>query len=425
MLNSTQYTSSKHLSWFRLLFGVLMLPQIYNLIPHVKELGNSCIVFHYPGLEFIEAYSYGLINFLAIIGAIGAILLALGVIPRIGALIFLICFGYLFLIDVSFYNNHYYLWCLISFLFLFVDHNNCFKAWELIKKGNLDRKINIQSYLPFAILITIVYFYGGVAKINEDWLQGYPMRLMTQAKGVPFPDITGYFLSYSGLIFDLLIGFVLWKYPKKIYVIIPYFGFHLSNYFIFNIGEFPLVMMAAWLLFANLCQVQWKDIIEGCKTIFLPKNAISMVLALFLIIQFIYPIRPLVFGEKVAWDRQGYDFTWRMMLNNYEPNYFQFLVEFPNEEQNYHVDFSKLLTYRQFYHAYHDPYMIWTLAQKLKTDAVKKYEEPNVKIHCKSLVQLNQHSAKQLINQDVDLASVDFNHFRKNQFINLFQTEQQ
>ena len=45
--------SSKNISYFRLAFSVLMIPQIFNLVPHIHELENSCIVFHYPGLEFI------------------------------------------------------------------------------------------------------------------------------------------------------------------------------------------------------------------------------------------------------------------------------------------------------------------------------------------------------------------------------------
>ena len=61
------------------------------------------------------------------------------------------------------------------------------------------------------------------------------------------------------------------------------------------------------------------------------------------------------------------------------------------------IDFSKLLTYRQFYHAYHDPYLIWVLSQKLKSDAVTKYQQNNVKVYCSSLFELNQHEAKELI----------------------------
>ena len=112
-----------------------------------------------------------------------------------------------------------------------------------------------------------------------------------------------------------------------------------------------------------------------------------------------------------------------MMLNNYEPIYFQFLVSFKNSNLNYHVDFSKLLTYRQFYHAYHDPYLIWILSQKLKKDAVLKYKNQDVKIYCKSLFELNQHKPQELIDSNIDLSLTKYNHFKKNNFINNFNQD--
>ena len=80
-----------------------MLPQVFNLAPHVHDLSESTFVFHYPNLAFIEAYSHELIYTLTYLAAFGAILLASGVFPKIGAFLFFISFGYLFLIDMSFY----------------------------------------------------------------------------------------------------------------------------------------------------------------------------------------------------------------------------------------------------------------------------------------------------------------------------------
>lgn len=420
MLKPTRLVSSKNISYFRLAFSILMLPQIYNLVPHIHELENSCIVFHYPGLYFIEAYSHAFIDMIAGLAYLSVCLLGLGKFPRIGALGFLVTFGYLFLIDISFYNNHYYLWCLIAFLFFVVDQKNWIPLWKFHKKADAQFQTEIKNYVAFGLLISIVYFYGGVAKINTDWLQGYPMRLMTVAKNYSYPDFLGYFFSYFGLLFDLSIAFLLWIIPKNKFLIILFLSFHLSNYFLFNIGEFPLVMIATWPLFLVISKFlkehSFKEMIRPIKI----NSAQSITLFCFFVIQIIYPLRPVFFNKDVAWNRQGYNFTWRMMLNNYEPHYFQFLVAFENPELNYHVDFSKLLTYRQFYHAYHDPYLIWILSQKLKKDAVIKYKENNVKVYCSSLFELNQHEAKELINSTIDLSTIEFNHFGNNNFITNF-----
>ena len=400
-------------SLFRFLFGFLMVPQVLHLVPQIHDLANSTIVFHYPGLEFIEAYSHELLDFLKFLSILGAVFLALGIFPRLAAAVFLCAFGYLFLIDKSYYNNHYYLWCLIAFLFAIVKTNQSINISDVIY-GRKNKFIEPRIPVVFCFLFSIVYFYGGIAKINADWLQGYPMRLMTTERGMSNPDFWGYALSILGLLFDLLIPFLLWFKPKKWYVILPYFTFHLTNYFIFNIGEFPLVMMAAWPLFYTMDSLDKKAML---KDLFRITGFSSLMLALFFVIQLLLPLRSLFIPGDVAWHRQGYDFSWRMMLNNYEVSYFQFNVVMQERNDSYYVDFSKLVTYRQFYHAYHDPYMIHAMAQKLKSDAQTKYRTKDVKVYCKSNVKLNQHAFKQLIHSDIDLGSQPYYHFSKNNFV--------
>lgn len=409
--------SSRNFSVFRLAFGLLMIPQITSLLPHIHDLGNSSFVFHYPYLSSIEAYSHELIDWLGRSAMVGAVLLAFGIIPRIGALLFLLSFGYLFLIDQSFYNNHYYLWILIAFLFVCVKTNHSISVIDLFR-GRTTKTFAIENQVVFGILITIVYFYGGVAKLTSDWLSGYPMILLAKDRHFSNPEFTGLFLSYAGLIFDLFIGFLLWYKPKKWFIYVPYFTFHLLNYFIFNIGEFPIVMMAAWLLFPPLADLPKNQLKEVFHRLFFRKKVSSVLFLVFFGFQVLFPLRSFLAGPDVSWHRQGYNFSWRMMVNNYNVTYFQYLVSIPDKKIEYHVDFEKLLTYRQFYHAYHEPYMIWQLAQKLKADAELKYHSSLVRVYCKSTIILNNRPEKRLIHSTVDLAKKDYKLLRKNNFIN-------
>lgn len=408
-------------SIFRFLFGMLMIPQILNLIPSIHDLSKSTYVFHYPGLSFIEAYSHELIDTIAGVGIIGAVLLALGILPRLGALIFLLSFAYLFLIDMAFYNNHYYLWCLIAFLFVCSDVHKSISIVDVIKK-EYKKTISISNYIVFALLISIVYFYGGVVKLNPDWLQGYPMRMLAAARNYPFPDFAGFFMSYMGIAFDLFIWILLFRKPKAIYTIIPYLAFHLSNYFIFNIGEFPLVMLAAWFVFLPLAKIPIKEYAALLKQEFLYKSHTckTVIYTLFFLVQLLFPLRSLLTGGNVAWHRQGYYFSWRMMLNNHELIDFQFFVEMSDKNDRYAVDFSKLLSFRQFSNTYHNPYFIWLLAQKLKKDAEEKYQSANVKVYCRALITLNQHIPRPLINEKIDLGNSSYSFIAKNVFITDF-----
>lgn len=409
--------SAVNFSLFRFFFGLLMIPQIINLVPDIHDLATSTYVFHYPYLWFIEAWSHELIDALQYISLTVAILLALGIVPRIAALIFMLSFGYLFLIDMSFYNNHYYLWCLFSFLFAVADTHLSISVIDVLK-GRLDKKINITNYAVFGFLVSIVYFYATIAKINGDWLQGYPMRLMTAARNYPFPELTGYIMSYGGILFDGAMSFILWKKPKTWYVVLPYFAFHLTNYFVFNIGIFPIAMLAVWLLYLVLAQYPIAKIFLSIKKEY-KLSSRYLLYSLFFTFQILFPTRCYLFiPGNPAWHRQGHYFAWRMMLHNHEPEFFQYYVEFPdNEDNNYHIQFDKLLTYRQLCNTFNDPYFIWQLAQKLKKDAVIKYHTNNVKIFCQSVVTLNQHPMQSIIVETIDLGQTPYHFFTPNNFI--------
>lgn len=408
--------SATNFSLFRFLFGMLMIPEIIYLVPFLHDLSNSTFVFHYPYLSIIEAYSHTLLAVLEGTALIGAILLALGILARVGALMFLVSFGYLFLIDMSNYNNHYYLWCLLAFLFAVVDTHKSISIIDVIKRRT-NKKMSILNYVPFALMVSIVYFYGAVVKINPDWLEGYPMRIFTTSRNYPYPHVLAYVMSYMGILFDGSMAFVLWRKPKAWYVVIPLLVFHLTNYFVFNIGSFPLVMLATWFIYLSLSTFSFGQLYQLVKNNF-RFSARQLLIALFFAFQIIFPLRFLLMDGNVAWHRQGYYFSWRMMLNSSEAKYFQFFVDIPDKNYKYAVDFQKLLTYQQYFYTYNDPYFIWSLAQKLHKDAQKKYGSKQVKVTAKATISLNQHAAKDLINDTVNLAQMPYYLYHNNSFIN-------
>lgn len=414
MQTPPQAASVRPMTIFRLLFGLMMVPQVFSLTPSIHDLANSTFVFHYPYFGWVDAYSHELIYALTAISVASALGLALGLWSRLSALVFMLAFGYLFLIDMSFYNNHYYLWCIFAFLFALNPDNglSIIDLW----RGQRERETDLRGYLPFALVVSIVYLYGGLVKVNPDWLQGYPMRMMAASRQWPAPDFIGYFMSYAGIIFDVGMAFALWRYARAWWLLLPYFGFHISNYFIFNIGEFPFVMLAAifvYLPFQNrpLAQLWQSAQFAGWR---------RWTYSLFFGFQILFPLRSWLVSGNVAWHRQGYFFSWRMMLNNHQATYFQFLVDIPEQNQKYWVQFDKLLTFRQFSDTYHNPYFIWLLAQKLKSDAQKKYKAQTVHVYAKSIVSLNQHPAKPLINTDIDLAAQPYHFLQKNKFVTDF-----
>ena len=79
--------------------------------------------------------------------------------------------------DKTTYLNHYYLVSLISFLMIFFPANASFSLDNLINKKSyrLIPKWNVDA---LKLMICIVYFYAGIAKINTDWLiEAQPLKI--------------------------------------------------------------------------------------------------------------------------------------------------------------------------------------------------------------------------------------------------------
>lgn len=58
-------------------------------------------------------------NFLSILQIVGGVLILFKKYVRIGAFIYLLSFGYFFLMDMTYYNNHYYLILILTLFFCF------------------------------------------------------------------------------------------------------------------------------------------------------------------------------------------------------------------------------------------------------------------------------------------------------------------
>jgi len=95
-----------------------------------------------------------------------------------------------------------------------------------------------------------VYFYGGIAKINKDWLFGEPIR-----GGMPenwswlVREGGTFFFAMGGLLFDLFVGVGLLSSKLRPVTALFVLYFHSVNYIMLSIGIFPLLMVATTILY--------------------------------------------------------------------------------------------------------------------------------------------------------------------------------
>ena len=107
---------------------------------------------------------------------ISPILMIINKFYKIGLLIYLLSFTYLWVLCQGYFNNHYYLISIICFLLLF--SKSPFSRIE---------KIRVPQFHLYSLifLIVVVYIIAGINKINPYWL--YDVQPMT------------YILSKAGL----------------------------------------------------------------------------------------------------------------------------------------------------------------------------------------------------------------------------------
>ena len=76
--------------------------------------------FRYPGFEWLPRLDLPQFRLLLIVMLVSCFCMMVGFLYRAAATLFSVGFIYIFLLDMTAYQNHYYLVCLLSFLFILV-----------------------------------------------------------------------------------------------------------------------------------------------------------------------------------------------------------------------------------------------------------------------------------------------------------------
>ena len=109
--------------------------------------------------------------------AVLALCVAAGFYYRVSTVLLCLGFIHIFLAEKGAFQNHFYLLCLLSLLMIFLPAHRAFSIDAL--RGRVAHSATAPVWTLWLLRgqVALVYFYGGVAKLNADWLQGEPMRL--------------------------------------------------------------------------------------------------------------------------------------------------------------------------------------------------------------------------------------------------------
>ena len=409
------------LAVFRIFFGVIMVFamlrfQYYGWIE--KLYIEPGFHFKYWGFEWVQplgAYTYVLF----FICGLAAFFVMIGWQYRIAIVTFFLSFTYIELMDKTNYLNHYYFVSCIAFLLCFLPANAAYSVDALRKKlSPVVPKWNIDAV---KFMLSIVWFYAGLAKLNSDWLvEAQPLSIWLKAKyDVPFlgellqKKSMHFLFSWAGALYDLSIPFLLWNRKTRLLAFVGVVVFHVLTWVLFPIGVFPWVMIGSALIFFDgswfrklFGQLQFNPVNSIAKpaTTFFSRKIALPVLVVFLFIQLVFPFRHTLYPGELFWTEEGYRFSWRVMLME-KAGYANFKIVDPDTGKQFYVQNGNFLNPLQEKQMATQPDLILEYAQYLE----KFYQRNGIRdpeIYVESYVALNGRSSQPYVDPHIDLSNV-------------------
>ena len=359
-----------------------------------------------------------------------AILITIGWFYRASALLFFLGFTYIFLLEKARYLNHFYLICLLSGLMVIMPAHRTFSIDSWRSSRLRSQTVPAWTLWLLRFQIAVPYFFGGVAKLNKDWLQGQPMGLWL-SESMDFPLVGQYFdrawmvhlLSYSGLLLDLfVVPFLLWKRTRWIAFAFSLL-FHLTNVRLFSIGIFPWFMIAAtvmffdpgWprVVFHNILKIKHKQARLSVETKIdqVTNNALIgkqvwliAAITFYVVLQCILPLRHYAYAGDVNWTEEGHRFAWHMKLRD-KSSTATFLVRDPVSGWVEQVLPETFLTSWQTRKMASRPDMVLQFSHYLAQQN-PPIEGHTVEVRARVMTSLNGRSPQLLIDPAVDLSQV-------------------
>ena len=430
------------LVYFRVVFGGIALWEVWRYLSN-GWIERYYIIpkfhFTYHGFDWVQPWpGDGMYYHFYALGIL-AFFIAVGFLYRLSATLFFLGFTYVFLLDQARYLNHFYLLSLVSFLMIFVPAHRANSVDARWRKPLRSETVSAWPLWLLRAQIGIVYFFGGVAKLNWDWLRGRPLDDWLGSRN-DFPIIGPLFdehwmvllFSWGGMLLDLLaVPFLLWR-RTRMFAFLALLGFHLMNAELFSIGIFPWFAIGMTLLYfppdwprrvfnwprSALEQSPPATLGSGLQP---AQRLTAALLGAYMAVQILAPLRHWLYPGNVSWTEEGHNFSWHMKLRDKDP-FIQFQITDPKTAETWRPDPREHLTSRQIRKMGTRPDMILLFAHHLAEQARKDGHE-DVEVRVKARASLNSRLAQLMIDPDVDLAAQTRSLFARSAWILPLQEE--
>ena len=366
---------------------------------------------------------------------LASLALALGWRTRLAAVAVVVALGWIELIDVTTYLNHYWFLTLVAALAV-VAPVSAGASLDARRAGG-PRSVARGWVWLLRFQVGVVYASAGLAKLQADWVvRALPLRLWLPAHAdLPLvgsllaSPTTAHGLALAGAAFDVsIVPLLLWPRTRR-FAWPVLVGFHVVTWALFPIGVFPWVMIGASTIFfapdwPRRLLVRAMARTGGRSTSFLtgfshelrvqvPTRAPSASAArrrwllvgacAWVLVQVALPLRHYAYPGDARWTGQGYRFAWNVLLTE-KAGSASFLVTEPATGRHWIADTTELYTPNQLRMMATEPDLIHQAARTIAAD--ERARGHHVQVRVDAWVSLNGRPAQRLIDQTVDLAHV-------------------
>ncbi len=412
-------------AFFRVVFGIVALWHV-GLYFHNDSIeyyfGPTPHHLSFFGFEWVHALDLDGMRLVYYVMAISAVGVALGFLYRLSAVLLFITFTYSIFAEASQFQNHYYLMCLVAFLFALIPAHRSFSIDSLLIPDKASPFIPAWCRWLLIIQIAIPYFYGGIAKLNADWMQAMPVGMwISEQSHLPVigPWLTersaAWFVSWTGIILDLfIVPLLLWK-PARPWAYAAALVFHLSNSVLFEIDVFPWMMIFATTIFfpadwpRKLLRMDSPSIADTDQPATAPRSlsrrlTISFV-TVYLVWQLIFPLRHFLYPGNPSWTEEGQQFAWRMMLRRKDIFMRIYATDGPSQ-QVVQLPLKNLMTYKQLIKMANSPDQLVACAPYF-AERAREMGIRDVEIRAIVLTSLNGRKPQFQIDPEIDLLTIE------------------
>lgn len=410
------------LALFRMFFGAVMLYHVYSYMrDHWIDVFYVHPEFHltYHWFGWVRPWPGELMHGYFVLLGIAALAILLGCFYRVATVVFCVAFTHVFLIEKALYQNHYYLICLLSFLLICLPCHRCWSIDALRSPQWKSDRVAAGWLWLLRFQLAVPYFYGGLAKLNADWLQAMPIRLWLERRShLPWigPYLEwegmGHVFAYAGLLYDLLIvPLLLWKRTRWLAYLLS-LGFHLMNSVLWEIGIFPWFMIGATLLFFP--PESFRRVLRMRPLSELDPHNVSVIAKRFpvrtaavtgyVLIQLLVPFRHLAYPGDPSWTEEGHHFAWHMMLREKDVG-IRFFVRDRSTGERGLLKVSDFMNHRQLSRMGKDPDLILQFVHYVRDHYREHGRELEIRVL--ALCSLNGRKPQLLVDPMLDYTRVE------------------